>query len=166
MIFFTFTLIISAGLRMNFYENAYGYTHLRFLVYFSLATESILLIPTILYILDKKINLMKVYFTAITIMYIILNLINMDKFIAKKNIDRYFETGKIDFEYLKYNTGMDAIPEIIRLIDIEDKETRKLARGYIKVVNEQLKEQRFDFAEFNISEYKAKKCIEKNYVEN
>lgn len=166
MIFFTFTLIISAAFRMNLYENAYGYTHLRFLVYFSLFTEAVLLIPTILYVIDKKINLIKVYFTIITIMYVILNFINMDKFIAKKNIDRYFETGKIDFNYLKYNTGMDAVPEIIRLIDIDDSLTRKLARGYIKTLDNELSEEKLDIFELNFSRFKAQKIINEKYKGN
>ena len=165
MIFFTFTFIISAAVRMSLYESAYGYTHLRFLVYFSLFTEAILLIPTIIYILDKKMNLIKVYFTIITIMYVVLNFINMDKFIAKKNVDRYFETGKIDFDYLKYNLGMDAIPEITRLMDIEDSYTKRIVRGYIKATSNELENEKFDFREFNYSKYNAKKCIQAKYEE-
>ena len=53
MIVFTFIIVISAGMRMHFYESAYGYTLLRLLVYCVLLTESILFIPTILYIIDK-----------------------------------------------------------------------------------------------------------------
>ena len=51
MILFTFILLLSAAIRMYFYESAYGYTLLRLLVYCVLFTEAILLIPTILYIL-------------------------------------------------------------------------------------------------------------------
>ena len=163
MIFFTFTLIISAAFRMNLYETAYGYTHLRFLVYFALITEAILLVPTILYVLDIKMNLLKVYFVIITIMYVGLNFINMDRFIARKNIDRFFEIGKLDFMYLKNETGTDAIPEIIRLMNADNKETKKQVRGYVKSLYNELKEEDRSIFEFNYSKYNAEKCIEKQY---
>ena len=163
MIFFTFTLIVSAAFRMNLYENAYGYTHLRFLVYFALLTEGILLVPTILYILNKKMDLFKVYFIIITIMYVGLNFVNIDRFIARKNIDRYYDIGKLDFIYLKEETGMDAIPEIIRLMNTDNKETKKQVRGYVKSVYNELKDEETSVFEFNYSKYNAEKSIEKQY---
>lgn len=63
---------------MYFYESAYGYTLLRLLVYCSLFTETILLLPTILYIMDQKVNLAKTYVTIILTIYIGMNFINFD----------------------------------------------------------------------------------------
>lgn len=120
MILFTFIILISSALRMYIYESAYGYTLLRLLVYCVLFTESILLIPTIMYILDKKIELSKVYFTIILTMYICMNFANFDYVIAKRNVDRYESTGKIDMRYLIYHTGTDAVSQLVRFLEINE----------------------------------------------
>lgn len=155
MIFFTFIIVISAAVRMHFYESAYGYTILRLLVYCSLITEGILFIPTILYILDKNINLVKSYSIIIIAMYICMNFMNFDNIIAKRNIDRYFETGKIDMLYLKLATGTDAINQILRLTNDSkvSNEVKIEAEKYLYNLSEVLEEYKknIDFRDFNIS---------------
>jgi hypothetical protein len=47
-----------------------------------------------------------------------LNVMNMDAFIAARNIDRYEETGKLDVYYLT-SLSDDAIPEVTKLLDDE-----------------------------------------------
>ena len=74
---------------MYLYEQEYGYTFLRLMVYFVLITEAILIIPTVMYILDMKVNLTKTYFVVILFMYIVVNYINIDNVIAKRNIVDY-----------------------------------------------------------------------------
>ena len=140
---------------MHFYESAYGYTILRLLVYCSLITEGILFIPTILYILDKNINLVKSYSIIIIAMYICMNFMNFDNIIAKRNIDRYFETGKIDMLYLKLATGTDAINQILRLTNDSkvSNEVKIEAEKYLYNLSEVLEEYKknMDFRDFNIS---------------
>lgn len=160
---FTFIILISSAVRMYFYESAYGYTLLRLLVYCVLITEAILLIPTILYVMDRKINLTKTYFTIIITAYLCMNFANFDYIIAKRNIDRYIETGKIDMYYLKTETGTDAVNQIIRILeantDVND--TKEQARKYLQSIYDSLKEKTFDIRDFNISEILAKALIEK-----
>ena len=165
MIGFTFIIVISAWVRMHFYESAYGYTLLRLLVYCTLFTESILFIPTILYILDKKIDLIKSYFIIIIVMYLCMNFVNFDSIIAKRNIDRYFETGKIDLEYLKNEVGTDGIKQIVRLLKEprsqinEKKEVRmNLSHIYDSLNNY---EENMDFRDFNISKIYLKNILKK-----
>ena len=100
-IVFTFIILISSAVRMYFYESAYGYTTLRLLVYAILATEAILLMPTIMFVIDKKINLVKTYFTIILSAYVITNLVNINDIITQRNVSRFYETGKLDVYYLK-----------------------------------------------------------------
>lgn len=162
MIFFTFIIVISAAIRMHFYESAYGYTLLRLLVYCILLTECILFIPTILYILDKKINLSKCYFTIMIITYVCMNFANFDNIIASKNVNRYIETGKIDMYYLKYEMGTDAVRQIFRILEASstDTEERKIeARKYLQDVYKRIDEEKFDFRNFNISKLLAKNLI-------
>ena len=58
MVFLTLIIIVSSFYRMNLYEQAYGYTLLRLGVYVALITEGILLIPTVVYIVKDKINIL------------------------------------------------------------------------------------------------------------
>lgn len=127
MLLFTFILIISAFFRMRFYESIYGYTLLRLLVYFILVTEAVIIIPTIIYVWKNSFSIIKIYSIIILMSYIVLNFINLDYIIARENINRYFENGKIDINYLFENLGPDAYLEIIRLenddnffLDIKD----------------------------------------------
>lgn len=57
---------------------------LRLMVYFILATEFMLIIPTIAYIFSKKVKLLKSYIVIISIMYALVNFTNVDKTIAKR----------------------------------------------------------------------------------
>lgn len=162
MIFFTFIIVISAAIRMHFYESAYGYTLLRLLVYCILLTECILFIPTILYILDKKINLPKCYFTIIIITYVCMNFANFDNIIASKNVNRYIETGKIDMYYLKHEMGTDAVRQIFRILEASSTDTEEIkieARKYLQDVYKRINEEKFDFRNFNISKLLAKNLI-------
>lgn len=161
MIIFTLIILISAALRMYSYESAYGYTWLRLLVYCALFTEAILLIPTIAYILNIKINLPKVYIGVIITIYICMNFANFDAIIAKRNVDRFTKTGKIDVEYLIKKTDTGAVKEIMRLLDMEGltlQEKRALTR-YIDRLERKLEEEKMDFRDFNISKIQAKKLI-------
>lgn len=162
MIGFTFIILISSVVRMYFYESAYGYTLLRLLVYCTLFTEAILLIPTILYVIDKKINLPKAYFTIIITVYICMNFANFDNIIAKRNVDRYIETGKIDMDYIRKETGTDAVHQIIKLLEIDTNadDTKTQATKHLENIYNELKEKAFDIREFNISEKLAKDLIE------
>lgn len=161
MIACTFIILLSSAYRMRVYESTFGYTLLRLLVYVALFTESILLIPTIIYVLDKPIKLLKVYFIITLFVYVCINFANIDNIIARKNVDRYFATGKIDFYYLKDNTGTDAIGQIIRIRDSEaeteeEKEVQKEVVEYISNVYAELKNEKVDFRNFNISKFTAK----------
>lgn len=92
-----------------------------------------------------------------------MNFANFDYIIAKRNIDRYIETGKIDMYYLKTETGTDAVNQIIRILeantDVND--TKEQARKYLQSIYDSLKEKTFDIRDFNISEILAKALIEK-----
>ena len=163
MLGFTYIILISSVVRMFYYESAYGYTLLRLLVYCALLTEAILLIPTILYIIDKKIKLPQCYFTIILAMYVVMNFANFDIIIAKRNVDRYIETGKIDMYYLRIGTGTDAVNQILRLLENNENEiVRQEAKQHLENLYDDLKNKTFDIREFNISKMKAKALIEEN----
>lgn len=154
MVIFTFIILISAAVRMNAYENAYGYTISRLLVYCILFTEAILLIPTIIYILDKNIDLPKIYFTIVLTIYLGMNFINFDKVIAKRNVDRFFETGKIDMTYIQNNLGTGSASQVIRIIDKNQE-----AQTFLQNMYNILEKEKMDFRDVNISKIMAKNTL-------
>lgn len=160
IILFTIIIIISAFYRMNLYEQEYGYTYLRLFVYFALATELILTIPILLYLFEKKINLIKTSIAIVTVMYVGLNFINIDNLIAKKNIDRYMgnpEKRNIDLSYLIQNTGTDAISQIIRLLDAKNEYIVQRVENYLYNERENLQSEEKNWQELNFSKLKAEK---------
>lgn len=163
---FTIVILVSSVIRMNLYKTEYGYTFLRLMVYFIQITELILIIPTIIYIIKEKFNIVKWYMAITICMYIIINFINIDYIIAKGNIDRYFKAeenqkNKIDFSYLKEKTSTDGLIEITRLLETEDKELKARANNYLLEQYEKLKKEKGSLQEFNISKMRAKKELEK-----
>lgn len=161
MIVFTFIILISSAVRMYFYERAYGYTTLRLLVYVILTTEAILLLPTIMFVIDKKINLVKTYFTIILSAYVITNLININDIITERNINRYFDTGKLDVYYLKSEIGIDCIPGLSAILETEEavghNDIHTEIRDYINDEVSKLEREDTDFRDFNISKMLVKR---------
>ena len=157
---FTIIILCSSFYRMYLYEKAYGYTFLRLMVYFALITEIILIIPTIMYILDIKINLTKTYFVVIILMYILVNYVNIDYMIAKKNIDRYFEDAnyELDMNYLQ-TLSVDATGQIIRLQNAEDENILKQVNYYLYKVKSET--ENINLQNFNINRVIAKSKVEK-----
>ena len=157
MVVLTLIIIASSFMRMYMYESAYGYTTLRLLVYFILITETILLIPTIRYILNSKINVMKHYLIICTVMYTVLAILPVNYIIAKNNVDRYYKKNKIDLLYLK-NYDADNIEILIELSKkTKDKYMKENLNSYFK----HFKNYKNDIREFNISKYRAKKLVQK-----
>lgn len=166
---FTIVILITSIFRIGLYKEQYGFTFLRIMVYMVQITELMLIVPTIIYIVKDKFNVGEWYLTIIVTMYVVVNFMNIDYLIAKENIDRYFEgigvKKEIDFSYLK-NTSTDAIPEIIRLLDCNDKELRVKVNNYLYEEYQDLKEKDVTFQNFNLSEMKAKKELEKIKLEH
>lgn len=156
MVMFTFFIICSSFFRMYMYESAYGYTLLRLLVYVSLFTLVILLIPTVVYIV-KSINVFKYYMIIIVSIYTVLCLLPVDYFIAYNNVNRYYRTGKIDIGYLK-NYSTDNIPVLVDFYNrISDKEIKDELRYYFDDIREYSKVT--DFRDYSISRSISLKSI-------
>ena len=156
---FTMVILLSAFFRMNLYEKAYGYTYLRLFVYYILATEFILILPIGLWILDKKIDILKWTIGIITIMYVILNFSNIESTIAERNVDRYFENqeeNEIDLDYLFHHTGTDAIGQIKRLLNAKDESVVERVKEYLLLEKEELQNTETNWQETNLSEIHAK----------
>ena len=156
MVIFTFIIIISSFLRMNLYEQAYGYTTLRLLVYISLITEIILLVPTILYIFKENFNVLKYYLIIILSVYTIINFINIDYIIARRNVNRYYDGKEFDISYLE-NYHTDNLKILNELYNDCDSETKISLNTYFNNLEDYNSNMKWQ--EFNISKYKNMKLI-------
>ena len=163
MVGLTFVIIVSSFLRMHLYEVAYGYTVLRLGVYIILITEAILLIPTVVYILRNKIPILRIYIAVTVTIYTFVNLFSIDDIITNNNIDRYYNTGKIDIYYLE-NANYDNIPQLVELykevkdnIEMPDRYEIKEELSY------HLSEKTIDMdniLEFSIAKKEAKEALD------
>ncbi|WP_178075860.1 DUF4173 domain-containing protein [Paenibacillus oralis] len=105
-------MLLSAFTRLVLYQEAYGYTYIRFLVFAFMIFLGLLLVCAGLRIRFAKIPLAKCFVALGLAAYIAVNYANMDLFIAKKNIERYEATGKIDAVYLA-GLSADALPWLL-----------------------------------------------------
>jgi len=118
MILEIFVIIASAFKRLMLYENAYGLTTLRFYVSgFIIFLAVVFGIQALKFILEKKEN----FFTFGTLLTMIVflmavNFVNPDDYIARKNIARFNQAGKIDIGYLA-NLSTDGVTRIGEVYD-------------------------------------------------
>ena len=115
----TVIILYSAHLRLKLYETAYGYTYARIFAHTFIGLLFILFMLTLYKLWRKELPLIKAFAIATLIAYTTLNYVNVDAIIARKNIDRYSTTGKIDLDYLQ-ELSYDAIPELTRLRTIDE----------------------------------------------
>lgn len=175
LIVFTIIIVISAAFRMHLYEQEYGYTYLRLFVYSILMTEILVLIPILARICGKKIDTFKSTIQIIIIMYVALNFINIDKIIARNNIDKYLadiENESIDYYYLKEITRTDSIEEQLRILNKSEEGLSAEANEYLVNLKSSVrtnlrwyklqygKEYKPSFAEWNLSKSRVKSLLE------
>lgn len=112
--FLTLVLAVSSFYRMHLYEAAYGYTILRLIVYIILIYEFAVISLIFFKIKNIKFTFIKFAFIIGLVFYLITSYMNIDGYVAKKNIDRYFATGKLDLLYID-RLSTDASEQIKRL---------------------------------------------------
>ena len=167
IVIFTIIIIVSAFYRMNLYQETYGYTYLRIFVDFVLITEGLITIPVIIKLLGIKIDLLKTSIIISTFMYVILNFINIDNFIAQKNIERYFldpENSNFDINYL-CDLGTDATKEMVKLLNSNDEYIVKRTENYLLDQKQNLDFEGRNWQEYNISKKRAKEILEKQNID-
>lgn len=112
LIVFTLNMLYSAHYKMSLYESAFGYTYLRIFVHLFLVLLFILFLIALTGIWVKKLPVARLSIIAALLMYIFVNFVNVDSIIVRKNIERYYKTGKIDVHYLA-SLSYDVVPQVI-----------------------------------------------------
>ncbi|WP_454191529.1 DUF4153 domain-containing protein [Paenibacillus sp. Marseille-Q7038] len=149
-------ILYSAYSRLHMYEEAYGFTHIRFLVHVFMLFLAVLMIIAGLWIHNKRIPLAKCYIILGLIAYVIVNYAGMDSYIATKNIERYHLTGSLDEQFLT-SLSVDAVPTLI-----EFSEKYPQMNDHLKGLYEELKGRERAWPSFNIAEYRAQQAISKH----
>lgn len=156
----TMVILASAFLRMSLYETAYGYTYLRVLTHSFMMFLGVLFVIAFYKIWNERISLLKPYIVVSLIAYVIINFANIDVLITKNNIDRYYETGKLDTQYLR-NLSYDAIPELVNLLDDEKMSTD--IQKYL-VEEKEILSKKQPWQALNLSRDKAKQVLSQFYL--
>ncbi len=104
--------LLSALTRLLLYEEAYGFTRSRTYAHVFIFWLAALLVSLVVLLYRGRLRLYAPI-TALAAAGFVLSLVvlNVDGFIAERNLDRYFETGDLDVSYLAQLTN-DAAPTL------------------------------------------------------
>lgn len=118
-------ILISAWCRLSLYEDAYGFTVIRLYSHALMLWLGCALMLLSLHIWKsgRRAQFALRVFASLLIFLFSMNLLNPDAFIARQNLERYSETGKIDAEYLG-GLSSDALPYTIGLMNDSRKDVR------------------------------------------
>ena len=119
-------IMVSAFTRLSLYEEAYGFTTLR------LYSHAFIILLVVIFCLliykiykDKRENTFAFrVFLSIALFLVVMNFLNPDAFIARRNIEQFDATGKLDIYYLSHLSD-DAIPDTIKVLNLSNEDLRK-----------------------------------------
>ncbi|WP_211748527.1 DUF4173 domain-containing protein [Paenibacillus sp. Marseille-Q4541] len=146
-------ILYSAYSRLNLYEEAYGFTYIRFLVHAFMIFLGVLMVIAGIWIQVKRIPLAKCYIILGLVAYVMVNYAGMDSYIAEKNMERYHLTGELDENFIT-SLSVDAIPVLIEFSEEYPRMNHHLKDRYLE-----LTQQERAWPSFNYSEYKAEKAL-------
>lgn len=111
----TLVVVASALYRIHLYDQAYGFTELRLVVVvFELWLGIVLLLVAFAGVRLRGRWVPKAAVLAGAVMLLGMTLANPDAIVAQRNVDRFAETGKIDWIYLS-TLSDDAVPALSEL---------------------------------------------------
>lgn len=115
----TVFLLFCSFRRMQLYYLADGLTRMRTLVFIFLIFEFIGLIITFFYLAKPKFNIIYIYFMLALSFWLSVNVISIDRIVAKNQVDLYLDGNRSDIYYV---TGLscDAAPELARILESGD----------------------------------------------
>jgi hypothetical protein len=162
LIIFTLNMLFSANFKLTLYENTYGFTYLRVAVHLFMLLLFILCLIVAAGIWINKVPIVKSLLVASIAMYTIVNYLNIDGFIARKNIERYHATGKIDAYYLA-SLSHEAVPYILELRDDKDNFIRDIVNKNLKHRVDTLDSQKH-LSQFNLSRNRARRLLKESGI--
>lgn len=156
-------IMLSAHKRLTLYEQAYGFTSLRLYSHVFIGWLAVLFVLLLVHIIreEREYQLAFRVFLSVIAGLIFLNFLNPDAFIARKNIQRFNETGKIDIPYLR-NLSEDAAPAISTLLGNTNERLSSAVAHELYVKRAIFERQPDDWRSFNIARQRSQTILEKN----
>lgn len=113
----TLVILASAWHRMYLYEDAFGFTHLRVYTHIFMIAIASMLGVFLLHIFRVKKAILSFGVLLVTIGYLgAINIINVEQFIAERNIARWQNGASLDLCYLQ-TFSVDALPAMLDLYE-------------------------------------------------
>lgn len=148
----TLVIVASALYRMGVYEQAYGLTRLRLLVTAVELWLGLIFVMVLLALVRLRASWLPRAVVATGVVTLLaLAVLNPDRFLAERNIDRYAETGRVDMHYLA-GLSADAVPALDQLPE----DLRGCALRRLEV---RLSRQPDTFGEWNLSRHQARALL-------
>lgn len=110
-------MLSSAFIRLSMYEEAYGFSFIRVMAHSFMIFLAVIFMYTLVKIWMERLSLFHFYFISSLIYYTVMNVIDVEKIIVTKNLERYEQTRKIDIHYLNSLT----FTGVIALIELYEK---------------------------------------------
>ena len=146
----TMVLLVSSFYRMALYSGDDGLTRMRFFVFGFLIFQTFGLVATFVYIAKPVFNVVLVYGLIGLVYFMLLNMVPVDRFIARDQVNRYFATGTGGIAYAA-SLSADAAVEIARLWESDNPDTHQHARGYFR----RIENRRSGVMQWNLSHHLA-----------
>lgn len=125
-------VLVSAYLRINLYIAKYGLTEIRLIPkIFIFYLAAILVSLVIMEARGRFKRLALVLLTALILFSLTLAVVNIDKTIARTNIERAIQGEKLDYYLLKNRLSIDVVPYLYQLLDsksLSPEQTDNLAK--------------------------------------
>ncbi len=119
-------IMVSAFKRLYLYEQAFGFTTLRLYSHVFVVFLAVIFVLLLVKILKNQTENRFAFpaFIAAIIFLGSMNLLNPDAFIARQNLDRFQQTGKLDGAYIG-RLSEDALPEVKTAISVTTGDTKQ-----------------------------------------
>ncbi len=165
----TLVILVSSYQRLSLYESAYGFSRLRTYSHFFILWLGLLLAGTVvLEIMNQPRAFANAVLAASLGFVLTLNLINVDAFIVRQNLNRAEQGMELDAQYLT-TLSSDAIPGMAEEFNSEayPADIRSGIGAALACQNERLTSEAQDsyrnrWPSFNLADWKARKVLDDN----
>ncbi len=157
LIVFNFVILASSHLRMQSYENAFGYSVARFLSHSFMLLLVILNTVMLARIFSDKVKLVRLFVAAVLVYFCVIAVVNPESYVTGANISRYEQTGKIDMEYL-FSLPGDAL---VQTCDFAETHPEEFSASVRSIASQRLDSYSVtDWLSLNLAEQRAQQRLQ------
>lgn len=168
-----FVLVLAVGLvmysahhRLSLYEQAYGFTELRLYSHLFIGWLVVAIGLLLAYIArsqPQKLFARGIFIASLSFIAVI-NLINPDAFVARQNIERFRDTGKLDVAYLG-SLSADATPALSELLADKNKRVQQSVAAELYAQQQAADETDQSWLAFHLSQHRAQQIRQRHQAQ-